>query len=270
MKILARVGRLLIKNKSVIFVGIGCIGTAVAGAVACKETLTVEETLDECIEEIEAAEDGKKKAYLYAVKHLGRHYAPAIFIEVMSIVSILYGYHVLSSRHAALIAGYNSLNASYKKYREYVRIKYGDEEDAVIANGFKKLPAKEQEGEEKKENLWANEIYPRKLSVTGRFFGPESINGSDNPEENLVFLKGMEEEANALFDDQGYLFLNDVYSLIGAEPSQMGSMMGWVKGLGDDFIDFHIIDVRNFHAVNGETAEFFLEFNHDGYILDKV
>ena len=273
IRIVSKIGRFVLRNSSTILVGLGCAGSVAGTILACKKTLSVEPILDECVEDLskasENAEENAKnkeitKAYIRSVGRMAKYYAPVIAIETLSIASILYGHHILSKRHFALIAAYNSLNTDYRNYRKRVVDKYGKDEDVIFANQDKIETIKEEDP----EGYFPE--YPHDLDVMTVFFGPGNINGTKDPEQNLFYLKKAEEEANALFHDQGYLFINDARALLGLEPTEMGSMIGWVEGLGDDYIDFNIYNVYNIEAVNGYEATFVVEFNHDGYILDKV
>ena len=76
-----------------------------------------------------------------------------------------------------------------------------------------------------------------------------------------------------LFNKKGYLFLNTVYRALDIPETYAGSVCGWVKGLGDNQIDFGLFDtsregIRRF--VNGYEAVVLLDFNDDGYIADKI
>ena len=79
--------------------------------------------------------------------------------------------------------------------------------------------------------------------------------------------------ANDILHARGHIFLNEVYDMIGAKHTQQGSIIGWVKGNGDDYVDFGLYNqdskaVRRF--VNGEENVILLDFNCDGIIWDKI
>ena len=76
---------------------------------------------------------------------------------------------------------------------------------------------------------------------------------------------------------KGYLFLNDVYDMLGIPRTKAGQIVGWIydekNPIGDNFVDFGIYDgnketVRNF--VNGYERTILLDFNVDGNILDMM
>ena len=274
-----KLGITLAKHSPTIFVGLGLAGTAVGTVLACKATLKADEVLDKCQEDIQKApKDNKKetaKAYGRSLGRIARLYGPSVAVYGVSVAGVIFGHRILSKRNLALAAAYTTVNKSFKEYRKKVIEKYGDDDDVEFRNHdiIKQIPFEDLNTKEV-TNRWVNagqlNAYPHDATDTSRFFGPGCINWTKNPEENLLYLKGQEEHANALFDDQGYLFLNDVYAMIGVEPCDLGSKIGWVKGFGDDFIDFGIIRVENYEAVNGWEPVFLLDFNHDGYILNKI
>ena len=76
---------------------------------------------------------------------------------------------------------------------------------------------------------------------------------------------------------QGYLFLNDVYKLIGVPATRAGQIVGWVydekNPVGDNYVDFNIMDINSERArafVNGYERSILLDFNVDGNILDLI
>ena len=65
------------------------------------------------------------------------------------------------------------------------------------------------------------------------------------------------------------MFLNDVYKMLGMDPTTAGQIVGWVVGNRDSFIDFGIYNPDNERArlfVNGGERSILLDFNVDGVI----
>ena len=92
-----------------------------------------------------------------------------------------------------------------------------------------------------------------------------------------MFLNAQQNYANDLLKSKGYLFLNDVYDMLGIPKTKAGQVVGWVydpenPNSGDNYVDFGIYDAYNEKArdfVNGYERTILLDFNVDGYILDK-
>ena len=89
-----------------------------------------------------------------------------------------------------------------------------------------------------------------------------------------MFLKQQQVYATDMLKQRGHLFLNDVYDMLGILHSQEGAVVGWIydeeNPIGDNYVDFGIYDERNADFVNGYERSILLDFNVDGYILDKI
>ena len=106
-----------------------------------------------------------------------------------------------------------------------------------------------------------------------KFFDEFNPNWCKNPEKNLIFLRGIQQDCNDRLHSRGFLFLNEVYEALGLPMTQYGQQVGWIMGNGDDYVDFGIMDgyresVRDF--VNGYEPSILLDFNVDGVIWDKI
>lgn len=115
----------------------------------------------------------------------------------------------------------------------------------------------------------------RIYSQYARFFGETCPAWSKNSEYNLMFLLQMQRYANEKLKAQGYLFLNDVYEMLGMPKTQAGQIVGWVykenNTDGDNYVDFGIYRTeKNAKFVNGFENSILLDFNVDGPIIDKM
>lgn len=121
--------------------------------------------------------------------------------------------------------------------------------------------------ETKKESVVA-------VSQYARFFDETCAPWSKESEFNLMFLKTQEGYANGLLKSKGYLFLNDVYDMLGMPRTKTGQCVGWVydenNPIGDNYVDFGIYEDRNSNFVNGYEKSVLLDFNVDGIILDYL
>ena len=182
---------------------------------------------------------------------------------------IVGGHYILAKRYAGLVVAYEGLNKSYKNYRGYIKKNYGQEVDFNARHTEDKISTVEtNEIFAEDEDIF---IPDRDLSDFAVFFGKDysEVLVTDDPEEALNVLKSQEEWANAVFEEQGYIFLQDVYHALGIDKFAPDGV-GWCKGIGDDFVDFGIYNVRNGRAVNGTEPVFLIDFNHDGYILPYI
>lgn len=127
--------------------------------------------------------------------------------------------------------------------------------------------------EEKKETEKDNSL--KDISEYARFFDDECSGWTNDPEINMIFIKQAQEYANVRLQNEGYLFLNDVYVMLGLPRTAVGQLVGWIydekNPIGDNYIDFGIYTMnRNKDFINGYTPNALLDFNIDGCIIDKI
>lgn len=112
------------------------------------------------------------------------------------------------------------------------------------------------------------------VSQYARFFDESCPCWTADPEANVTFLRLLEANANTLLETRGYLYLNEVYKLLGIPYSKAGQLVGWIykdpNPAGDNYVDFGIYAPHNGEAVNGYARNLLLDFNVDGIIIDKL
>lgn len=84
-------------------------------------------------------------------------------------------------------------------------------------------------------------------------------------DHNRMFLIWVNRWANAYFEKNGYLLLNQLREQLGYPPIPEGDIVGWVKGAGDDFIDLGIFDYK---MPPGYDDMYLIQPNIDGVIYD--
>ena len=202
-------------------------------------------------------------------------------------------HHIMSTRNAALAAAYASVDKSFKQYRDRVITRFGKEMDRELrydikSETFEKTTV-DGKGKEKvvKETVEVVSDNPADYSEFARFFDSDCKEWEDDPEYNMMFLKGMQARANDLLKVKGHLFLNEVYEMLGMQPSKAGQIVGWTynketgesrtidengEPVGDGFIDFGIFESRraNRRFVNGYEPVILLDFNVEGNVLDLI
>lgn len=281
------------KHSPEILVTVGIAGAVVSAVMACKATLKVNEVLKETKETVEKihectdqypddypAKDAKKDlTIVYAKTGLNfvKLYGPSVLLGVASVTSILAGYNILHKRSVAIAAAYTAVCNDFKGYRDRVIERFGKELDQELKYNIKK-----QEIEERVVDDSGNEKIVRKTVVTAnpehneftRCFDETCTAWTKNAEDNKYFLMCQQNYANELLQKRGHLFLNEVFDMLGMQRNKAGAVTGWIlDGDGDGFVDFGIFDInceaaRNF--VNELERSVWLNFNVDGYILDKL
>ncbi len=113
------------------------------------------------------------------------------------------------------------------------------------------------------------------FSQYARFFDESCTGWTKDAEYNLLFLKQQQANATSLLEKKGFLFLNEVYEMLGIPFSKEGQLVGWIYNkdnpIGDNYVDFGLYDIsRNRGFVNGFERSVLLDFNVDGMIFDKL
>ena len=284
------------KHSPEILVITGVVGAVASTVMACKATLKVNEVLDEhketvekiheCVEKYpeEYNEEDKKRdlAATYgktAVKFCAL-YGPAALVGAASITSILVGYNILHKRNVAAIAAYTAIASDFKKYRNRVVERLGENFDKELRYNIQTKEIEEkvvnEDGSETTVTKAVTVANPDYSEFT-RCFDENCIAYEKSAEDNMRFLKCQQNYFNDLLKRRGHVFLNEVYDGLGFPRTKAGAVVGWIYDeecpLGDNYIDFGIFNIkseasRNF--VNGIERAIWLDFNVDGIIYDKL
>lgn len=298
-RIVNQAGFQLKKHGPEILAVAGTIGVVTSAIMACKATMKVNKVVDETKETIEkihtatetgiteagesySIEDSRKDltiAYVQTGVKFVKLYGPSVALGVLSLGSLLASNNILRKRNAALAAAYATIDSGFKKYRSRVVERFGDAVDKELKYGIKaqkvdEIVVDEETGKEKKVKKTVDVIDdPNEYSVYARFFDDGCKGWQKDPEANLMFLRIQQRYANDLLRARKYLFLNEVYDMLGIEPSKAGQIVGWVydpeNPNGDNYVDFGIYNIhraKNREFVNGLERTILLDFNVDGDI----
>ena len=275
--------------------GVG--GTIVTTVMACKATTKIDEVLAEnkeqiaktknYVEETGFSDKYTEKDYqkdltvMYTQRGLKlfKLYAPAIAVGTISITAILAGHNVLKKRNVALAAAYEVVNKNFKDYRGRVIDRFGNELDRELRYNIRKEEVEktvidEKTGKERtvKEITEIADIDPS--SEYAKFFDESCPGWTKDPEYNLMFLRNQQQYANDLLESRGYLFLNEVYEMLGIQRTRQGQVIGWIydKNVIDkvNFGIYNIANPANRRFVNGYERSILLDFNVDGDILNAI
>lgn len=299
------------KNSPTILVVTGIVTGVAATVTACRATTKLNDILekskndvelihgaigDETLPEKYTEEDAKKDLIITYTKtgvEIIKLYAPAAGMGLLAIGCILKSHDILSKRNASIAAAYAVVDASYKKYRERVVDRFGEQVDKELKYGIKakkitETVVDEETGKEKKVKKSIDVVEdPNVASEYARFFEEYTRDEKGNvirnmaweadSQLNLAFLLSQQAYANQLLEAKGYVFLNEVYDLLCLPRSQAGNVVGWKydkdsNGKGDNHISFGIHrDAQNYSdfIYNDEEA-ILLDFNVDGVILDEL
>ena len=282
------------KHSPEILMVAGVIGTVAGAVMACKETLELEDVLDECKQEKmeleeqyamceQYSEDALKKDQVkltikQAVK-IVKLYAPSVIMEATSIGVIFASNDIMRKRNASMAAAYATLNSMYKRYRQNVIESYGEEVDKDMRFGVKheKVTEIDEDGNKVKIDARIVDLDNTALAISdySRFFqsGCKGFDASSG-RYNLLYLKGIQAMFNNKLIADGYVMLNDVYRELGFDTIPEGWSIGWVydetNPIGDNYIDFGLYEARNKNqrAVNDWEPVILMDFNVDGNLYE--
>ena len=279
-RLAGRAGLVLSKHAPTILTAAGTAGFIGTTVLASKATLKVEETVAEetalLVKVHEAQEAGKlsdkdathDKVVLYSrmTTKLAKLYAPAIILGAASIASLATGHGIMLKRNASLAAAYAAVDQAFKTYKKKVESKFG--KDAVL----EALSSVAEEDLTSDEMTVESAVAVNDISPYGVIFDDTNVNWSADEDLAMLHLKCQQQYANDILNTRGHIFLNEVYKMLGFPHTPAGAVTGWVKGNGDDFIDFNIFDgMFEGEDQNGRTVtKWALDFNVDGVMYDKI
>ena len=292
-----KIGFQLKKHSPEILIVTGVVGTVASAVLACKASTKVNGVIDDAKEKLEAIkqceehqmallepyskEDAKKDrliVYATTAKDLGKLYGPALTLGAASIACIFASNNILRKRSAAIAAAYATIDNSFKDYRKRVVDRFGEELDKELRFNIKPKEVEEVVVDENgKETTVTKTVYTAETGVSdyARFFDATCPGWTKNPEFNLMFLKRQQDQANEVLQAKGFIFLNEVYEMIGIMPTQAGQQVGWWYDPKnpeiDSYVDLGIYSKSGLHNnrefVNGIEAVCLIEPNVDGNIL---
>lgn len=296
---LHKVGFQLKKHSPEIMIVAGTVGAVASTIMACKATLKVHEVVDGVKSDIddihEAAGHGYTKAgekyseedakkdlsivYIQTGVKFVKLYGPSVALGAASLGCMIASNRILRKCNLALAAAYATEHLGFKEYRGRVVERFGEAMDRELKYNIKAKEIEEtvvnEDGTESTVTKTVEVIKePSYGSTYARYFDECSAYWERSSEYNLMFLRRQQDYANEMLRANGFLYLNDVYKMLGIQQTRAGQVVGWVlNGDGDGYVDFGIYnlydeDKRAF--VNGYEKSILLDFNVDGNILDLM
>lgn len=286
------------KHSPEIMVVAGVVGTVASAVMACRATTKVSTVLDKAKEDIATihdvaaspefaeeytVEDSKKDLTIVYAKtgvELVKLYAPSVILGALSITSILTSHHIMRKRNLGLAAAYAAVDKGFKEYRGRVVERFGETVDRELkynikAKEIEETVVDEKTGKEKKVKKTVQTTdFEFGKSPYAKFF--DEFNSSEWTRDygyNQMFVRARQSQANDELRASGHLFLNDVYKMLGMDPTPEGQIVGWIydpeDGSRNSYVDFGLTDiyrpgVKEF--VDGYERSILLDFNVDGDI----
>lgn len=305
-----RFGMKIKKHSPEILLVTGIVGTVTSAVMACKATTKIDFILEDTKDKVDiihagvengevmgklddgeiglvpySEQDGKKDlavVYAQAGIQFAKLYGPSVILGAASIGCILASHNIIRKRNVALAAAYATIDSSFKEYRNRVVSRFGKELDRELKYNIKAQEIEKtisnEDGSETTVTETVNTVEPNLNSDYARFFDECSPYWEKDAEYNLMFLKRQQDYANELLKAKGYLFLNEVYEMLGIQKTRAGQIVGWTYDPynnvdGDNYIDFGIYDVHDKQKrlfVNGHERSILLDFNVDGNIWELL
>lgn len=307
-KLAKKAGLIFKKHEPEILLVTG-IGLGVATVVtACKATTKVDEIADEhkarlddihqkAEEDLSYDENEKPKELMQAYAKTGvelvKLYAVPTATGVVSITCVLASHNLMKKRVVGLSAAYAAVNSTFNNYRARVIAKEGKEADNLYMHGITEETVVEEVVNEETGEVTTKvetvktspEINPYTWVFDMRS-NAYSRQGSKTTQDmlNRIFLKQEAAKFTDYLNANGYVWLNDICKDMdirrygdesGHDYSREGQVVGWLSddypSHGDGFIDFDVKEVQELDPGTGKyVTVFLLNFNCDGYILDKI
>lgn len=217
------------------------------------------------------------KAVLPLYLELGKEalmlYGPALLLGGVSIMLIVGGHGILRKRNQALMSSFVLIERAFNVYRERVRSELGQEGDERFLYGLESrtetVMTVDKDGKKVKTKTQKNAT-PEELSpmMYQRRFDRTNINWQEAEQSNFFWLGVAQQMMQDKLDGQGFVFLNDVYKLLGFDATPEGQIVGWsLAAPGDNFITFGIDKAWNEGRADGSIL---LDFNVNGPVYRYV
>jgi hypothetical protein len=292
-------GFLARKNSPTILFGAGVVSMVGSTVLACRATLKLDDVLTEvegnkakAVLAKEMVENGQtSEGTTYTDKEFKRDntiilargvgnivklYAPSVILGGVGIICLTKSHKILQERNAALTAAYVAVDTAFKKYRERVVDRYGEDVDRELRYEAEEVTIIDEDTGKALDTVRAA---PGDPGMYARWFDSENNNWNDPAFEthNWLFLRSQQNWANDMLKARGHLFLNEVYSMLGLTHTSAGSVVGWLykreNENGDNYVDFGCWGDNHGQPLdfnNGREGSILLDFNVDGPIWDLI
>lgn len=285
------------KHSPEILMVVGAVGAVTSTVMACKATLKVNDILaahDATVATIHDVQEGKvqikageeyteedvKKdlttTYVQTGLKIAKLYAPAVILGTLSIGCMFGSNHILQKRNAALTAAYVTLDKAFGNYKERVTERFGDRVQSELEHGIKAVEVESkvvnEDGTEETIKSYVDEV-DGAHSPYDLIFDEMIDEWQPDAQYNKWHLAQVEDTANRRLRTQGYLFLNDVYRMIGRYNSGAmivkpeGQIVGWLYDPNNENLQNCV--KLGLDKMRGDR-NVVLHFNVDGPIIDKI
>lgn len=282
-----RAGLILQKYAPELMLVGGLSAFIVAAVMASKASMRAQEAIDDSKDDIDQIKKGEEHnelvpqdqyqrdlvmAYARSGMRFVKLYGPSVSLGAAGVFCILGSHGLMRKRQVAIVAAYNLVSQSFNEYKKRVIEKIGDAEEYSLRHGTTLETVEAIDSQTGKKKKVKAQVIGEKThpSEYARFFDESSHLWQKDAATNRFFLSMKQNYLNDLFISRGHVLLNEVYDELGLPRSQAGCIVGWVKGKGDQYIDFGMYRFGNEDFVNGYERSVLLDFNVAGVVFDQI
>lgn len=289
MNTFGRLGFTLKKHSPEILAVVGVVGVVASAVMACKATTKVNDILDEHKEKMDEIHNNEEqdeqtknaettKVYAQTGMAFVKLYGPAVTLGTLSLGALLGSNQILRQRNSALAAAYMTVDSAFKKYRERVVDRFGEEVESQIFHNTTPTEIEEtvtdEKGKEKKVKKTVNVADINDESGYVRYLTATNTDYSENEDFVRTQLNMTQTYLNNLLRARGYLTLNEAYERIGFKESKAGLVVGWIfdrnNPIGDNYVQLSITPVSVLNEYGKYEKAYAIDFNVDGNIYDRL
>ena len=263
-------------NAPTIMVVSGIVAMGASVIVASRQTLKVEDILDDRTEELDLEKPTNHpenvKTYNQLAIDLGKLYAVPTVLFVGGAGLVFGGHRILVRRNATLALAFTGLKKSFDLYRSRVKDELGSEYDTKFMSGY--FFEEEVDDEGKPTGRLVQSREEDQQDPYNRIFDEFSTTAWHRDlSVNNLFLRHQQKFAQERLNRRGYLYLSDVYEALGFPESDVSRVVGWkVRKNPDGSKDFPVVDfgLNTPHPLDSELAReqaVYLDFNCQGLIV---
>lgn len=300
-ELIVKAGGFLKKHSPEILAGIGVVGTIAGVIFACKATTKApaviedhNERLDEAHKEEDQKERGKKviKTYMVTGMEFAKLYGPSVTLITLSLGCLLKPIDILKKENAAITSTLVGVNGAFKKYRDNVIDRFGEEVDYELEHGIKRMEITEEETDPEtgkkhkvKKNIDivdpSNEgIYVKYFTRKNDWWDQVSDNGRLNDDYIQMLFNGWISKLNAdlhakrhAMKDK-FVLTNDAYALFGFERDTSGLAPCWIyddeANGGKVLIDYKKVHIKNEDNQFEEAYAITFRPTHNAFTGDRL
>lgn len=294
-----------------IYLGLGLFGMATGVVLACKATHEFEPDLKEYKDKLKAIDDARKdvdetgicltekeekqeirKATWKVVKKGAKKYTVPALVLGASGYSFVRSYSKSKEQKTAILEAYTGLQGLFKAYRGSAKELIGEEAEADLMAGAKKVTglvsSVNESGDKVEEEKEVKAVDKKDGGTINYQIWFDEFTSTQWQRDNVAnecFLLSQLAYFNNKLTAEGFVILADLLVALGIDTKSRPwcYQVGWVKGseIGDGFISFGKLEP--YYMETGEHIEptgrimkrlsgasYLLDFNVDGYILDKI